>query len=82
MNQKFLHVMAGEREADLLSDLSKAGFEVRPSGRMSGGLHVRIRSNTPDESTVTEIVRRVAPEAIFGPSGSPTTHLEGYRAGS
>lgn len=74
MDQKFLHIIAGDSEAALSSELTKAGFQVGPSGRMSGGLNVRVRSESNDETTVTDIVNRIAPKTSFGPSGAPTTH--------
>jgi hypothetical protein len=81
MEQQFMHIMAGDAEATLAAELTSAGFKVAPSGRMSGGIHVRVRVGTADEATVQRITDRVAPSATFGPSGSPTTHLEGYRSG-
>jgi hypothetical protein len=81
MEQKFVHIMAGENESILVAALTSAGFKVGPSGRLSGGVHVRVRTGTQDEATVEATAARVAPDAIFGPSGSPTTHLEGYRDG-
>jgi hypothetical protein len=81
MEQKLMHVMAGADEVRLIEELADAGFRVTPSGRLSGGVHVLVRTGTKDEDAAAEIIERVAPAATLGPSGSPTTHLSGYRDG-
>lgn len=81
MEQKLMHVMAGENESKLAADLVDAGFKVAPSGRQSRGLHVRVRTGTQDEATVKAITARAAPSATFGPNASPTANIERYRDG-
>jgi hypothetical protein len=75
-----MHVMAGDNESQLAAALVGAGFQVAPARRLVGGIHVRVRTDTTDEETVSEIIERVAPSATLGPSGSlSTTHRDGYR---
>jgi len=81
MSQKFLHLMVGEVEDKVAAELAKAGFRVARSDRMVGGLDVRVRSGTNDESVVMDIASRIAPDASRGPDGTPASNLRGYRAG-
>lgn len=82
MSQSLLHVMPAQTlEATLRRRLEGAGFRTTPSGRMSGGIHVRVRENTGDEAEVRRIVDEVAPGAEYGPAGSPTHDVVDYRKG-
>lgn len=76
-----MHIMAGSDEAQLAKELTAARFRVTPSERLSGGVHVLVRTESNDESAVASIVEKVASTATLGPSGSPTRHLSGYRDG-
>lgn len=68
-----LHLMAPDEQlVGLTNRLEPLGVQVRPSARMSGGVHVRVREGTDDEAEVQAIVDAVAPNARRGPSGTPT----------
>lgn len=80
--QKLLYIVgAGAAEPALRRRLAAEGFDAKPSGRLAGGIHVRIRVGTDDEATVDRIVSEVAPDAARGPSGTPIYDFEGYREG-
>lgn len=82
MRQMFMHLIASDSQLSRLTKrLEAAAFLVIPSRRASGGIHVRVRTETGDEAEVERIVAEVAPETKRGPGGAPTTDIKGYRQG-
>lgn len=82
MKQTFLYLMGPDDQISALSRRLKAEeFSVGPSGRMTGGVHVRIREETGDEDLVMRIAGEVAPNVRRGPGGSPSMSIDGYREG-
>lgn len=79
-HQKFLvfTIDSAAKIAQIQEVLMEAGFAVHLAGRAVPGLTVRIREGTKDEADATAIVARLAPIEMM-PSGSPTTHIWGYR---
>jgi hypothetical protein len=79
VTQRLLHVLASPDQVAKLSEtLQKDGFGV---DRGLGGLYVRVRSDTGDESRVEALVHWTSPQAIFDLPVSPAVNEVGYRAG-
>ena len=80
MSQRMLHLMAPpDQERELTTRLRSSGFQVSASGRLAGGIHVRVRAGSTDEAEVDRIAAEVAPDARRGPAATPTHDLAGYR---
>lgn len=82
-SQKFVYIFGkgADMGSTLAQRLAAAEFAVHASKRMTGGLHVRVREGSDDESEVERIRTETAPDSKVGPSGTPTSYIPGYRAG-
>jgi hypothetical protein len=79
MNQQLLHVLASpDRLEQLSAALQEDGFAVVWG---LGGVYVRVRVDSGDESRVQDVVRWTAPSASFDVPASPAMDLVGYRDG-